>query len=81
MDWMVQEALEGRITAGKSHKGDVAEQVSLTLQGKTVYQLQQFLEDEIKHGGDFFRVRWLVLLHEEIRMGVAEEKAREQGMP
>lgn len=66
MEFMVQEALKGRISQGKSHKGDIPEVVNLQLQGKTLYQLQNFLEAEIGQGGDYFRVRWLVLLLEEL---------------
>lgn len=72
MDWMVQDALQGRISCGKSKKGDASERISLELPGRMVYQWQQFLEDEIRRGGDFFRIRWLVLFSEEIRKANAQ---------
>ena len=64
---IVNDALEGRIPVGKSKHGDVPDLVTLTLPGKTLYDLQRFLEAEAVKGGDWFRVRWLVLTHEDIR--------------
>jgi hypothetical protein len=68
--FLVDEALEGRISQGKSHKGDIADIVTVQLKGKSLYQLQTFFEEEVKKGGDFFRVRWMVLMAEELRFAV-----------
>lgn len=73
---MAEDALEGRITVGKSHHGSVAGEINLSLIGRRVYELQKFLEQEIEKGGDYFRVRWLVLTEEEIKTAVA--KAQEE---
>jgi len=76
--WMYEDGLAGRIAAGKSHHGATNENISLILSGKRVYQLQKFLEEEVGKGGDYFRVRWLVLMAEEIRLAVYE--ASENGL-
>ena len=68
---MAEDALEGRMTVGKSHQGSTPEQVTLALPGKRIYQLQKFFEEEAAKGGDWFRVRWMVVMAEEIRMAVA----------
>jgi hypothetical protein len=62
--------LEGRITQGKSHKGDIPDLVTLNLKGRSLYQLQRFFEDEVRKGGDYSRVRWMVLMAEELRISV-----------
>jgi hypothetical protein len=69
--WMAEDALQGRIPAGKSHSGDVSGAVTLSLKGKRVYQLQKFLEEEATKGGDYFRVRWLILMSEDVRTAVS----------
>ena len=69
--WMAEDALEGRISSGKSHKGSVDDDLLLVLPGKRVYQLQKFLETEAANGGDYFRVRWLILMAEDVRLAVA----------
>jgi hypothetical protein len=75
MPWMAEDALTGRIHVGKSHKGDVAGELNLHLDGKRVYQLQKFLEEEAAKGGDYFRVRWLILMSEDVRTAVASANA------
>jgi hypothetical protein len=71
MEWMINEALPGRICQGKSHAGDIPEVITLTLNGRRLYQLQKFLENEAcQAAGDYFRVRWVVLMAEELRRAV-----------
>lgn len=70
--WMVDDCSDGRISQGRSHSGNVADEVVLKLKGKRLYQLQKFLEEEIVKGGDFFRVRWMVVMSEELRQAISE---------
>ena len=76
--WMVKDALEVRIAQGKSHTGALPERVTLTLDGKRVYQLQKFLEEEMTKGGDHFRIRWLVLMAEDLRLAVTDFRDAQQ---
>lgn len=76
--WMVDDCSEGRVALGKSRKGDLPEDVQLDLNGRRIYQLQKFLHEEIKLGGDYFRVRWLVVMSEELREAIAEFRAGER---
>jgi hypothetical protein len=48
--WMVEEALPGRLTAGKSHQGETAQRLTLEMDGRKVYQLQKYLEEQIEKG-------------------------------
>jgi hypothetical protein len=73
----VEDALPGRFCLGKSRHGDYPENLTLSFKGKTVYQLQRFLEEEAEKGGDFFRVRLLVLLAEELRVAIVADIERE----
>lgn len=70
--WMIEDCQRGRISQGKSHQGNVPETVTLQISGKRLYQLQHFLEEEIAKGGDYFRVRWLVMASEDLRNGVSQ---------
>lgn len=69
--WKVEDALPGRLSMGKGHNGGLEKQLILELDGKRVYQLQKYLEEQIGKGGEFFTIRLLVLLHEELRQAVA----------
>lgn len=68
--WWIDDALEGRLSVGKARDGSGPEEYILRISRKRVYQLQQFLEEEAEKGGDYFRVRMLVLLAEELRNAV-----------
>lgn len=74
---MAKDALEGRISSGKSHQGNVSDELLLALPGKRVYQLQKYFEEEAAKGGDYFRVRWLIVMAEELRQAVANAGKRE----
>jgi hypothetical protein len=76
--YMLEDALNGRITLGKSRAGNIPEKVVVELKGKWVYQLQKFLEEEAAKGGNFFQVRWMVVMREELCRAVqdANERAR-----
>jgi hypothetical protein len=71
-DWMVDDCSDGRVSLGKSRKGSLPEHVNLQMNGQRLYQLQRFLEEEIKKGGDCFSVRWLVVMSEHLREAIAE---------
>lgn len=73
-----EDAREGRICLGKSHKGDAPDVITLTVTGKFAYEMQQFFEAEASKGGDFFKVRWMVLLAEQLRMAVIEARDGER---
>jgi hypothetical protein len=67
---MVNDALKGRITTGRSKRGNLPDLVTLTFHGSLLYELQGFLEEEAVKADDYFKVRWLVLLAEELRSAV-----------
>jgi hypothetical protein len=73
---MLNDAMKGRISAGKSKKGDAPDQITITITGEWAYALQNFLESEVSKGGDFPRVRWLVLIAETLRAAVADAKSK-----
>jgi hypothetical protein len=75
--WMVEEALPGRLTAGKSHQGKESGRLNLKLDGRRVYQLQKYLETQIEKEGQFFEIRELVLLHEDLRKAVAAAQGQD----
>ena len=66
-DYMLDELLEGRISTGKSKRGDAPDVVNLQIAGRRLYQMQRFLEEEIQKGGELARVIWLVAIHKELR--------------
>ena len=70
--------LEGRISVGKSKNGDTGEVITLELNGRTVYQLQQLLESEAVRAPDYATCRWLVLLAEQVRTAVATASRRDR---
>jgi hypothetical protein len=76
-DMMVNEALKGKICKGKSKSGDAPDEINLKITGKYAYDLQQFLESEVSKGGDYFRVRFLVILAEKLRMAVVEARSED----
>ena len=82
-DMAREDAQEGRISLGKSRKGDAPDVITLTVSGKFAYDMQQFFEAEASKGGDFCRVRWMVLLAEQLRQAVIEaredERRKKQG--
>jgi len=68
--WMVEDALEGRVTVGKGHGAHAGEEYLVKISGKRMYQLQKFLEEAAAEGGNFFRARMAVTLWEELRRGI-----------
>jgi hypothetical protein len=76
-EMMVNEALKGKISKGRSKSGDAPDEINIKVTGKFAYDLQQFLQSEVSKGGDYFRVRFMVLLAEKLRMAVVEAKEKE----
>jgi hypothetical protein len=74
--WQVEDALEGRLSVGKSRNGSGNEECTLRMSGKRLYQLQKFLEEEAEKGGVYFRVRMCVVLAEELREAVSRARAQ-----
>jgi len=68
--WMVEDALEGRLTVGKDHGAHAGEEYMVRLSGKRMFQLQKFLEEAAEQGGNFFKARMAVMLWEELRRGI-----------
>jgi hypothetical protein len=68
--WKIEDAQAGRIPTGKSRQGESEGTMFLEMDGRKVYQLQKYLEEQVEKGGDFFGVRMVVLLHEELRQAV-----------
>ena len=79
MAWMVEDALEGRVTIGKSRGDSGREKVWVELTRKQLYQLEQFLQAVAEEGRDYYRVRMAVLLEEALRRHIP--KAGEPGPP
>lgn len=79
--WMVEDALEGRTTIGRSRDGRENPEVLLRLSGKQHYQLEKFLQEAAEEKGNYFRTRMAVLLAEAVRTqvecygGVGEDTA------
>ena len=65
--WMVEDALEGRVSIGESRGGRGEQEAVIRLPQKRLYQLQKFLEEAAAEGGNFFRSRMAVMLWEELR--------------
>lgn len=85
MDWMIEEALEGSLRAGKSKGGRKGVMATLSLPERSVYQLQRILEGIVAPDGDFFKKRAALLLSEDLRLAVvdwqeqvADHEAREK---
>ena len=68
--WMVEDALEGRLTVGKGHGEHAGEEYLVKLSGKRMFQLQKFLEEAVAEGGNCFKQRMAVPLWEELRRGI-----------
>jgi len=73
-----QDAWEGRICLGKSHKGDAPDNIMITLDGGLAFAMQRYLEGQISKGGDYCTVRLLVILAEALRIGVAQARDQER---
>jgi hypothetical protein len=73
--FMLEEALPGRIFAGKCKQGDIPEDVHLVLPGKRVYELQQYLQAQVTLSCNYFVTRWLVVITEEIRAALHQATA------
>lgn len=67
--WMVDDALEGRLSIGDSKGGRGETEAVIHLSQKRLYQLQKFLEEAAAVGGNFFRARMAVMLWEELING------------
>lgn len=68
----IDEALEGRVTVGKSRRGDEREIHHLILNGRQVYRMQRLLEGLAVNEENYFRVREAVLLAEALREAVSD---------
>jgi hypothetical protein len=75
-EYMLNQALSGRIYAGRDKKGDAPETITLTITGRFAYEMQQFLQTEACKGGDYPRVRFLVMLSEQLANAVNEARER-----
>jgi hypothetical protein len=73
--WMVEDALEGRLSIGQSRGSHAEEEYVVRLPGKQFHQLQKLLEEMAAAGGDFFRARIAVKLWEALRRGVVMRQA------
>ena len=69
--WQPEDALEGRLCAGRSHGGRQDLFLELRLSERSVYQLQRVLEETAIKSENPFEVRGCVLLGEELRLAVA----------
>ena len=68
--WMVEDAIEGRTTLGKSRNGECNPEVLIRLTGKQHYQLQKFLQGASSNEENAYKVRMAVLLWEAVRTQV-----------
>ena len=77
----VDEALEGSLRAGKSRGGRVDVWLELRLTERTVYKLQRLLEGLAAHSDNYFEIRQVVLISEEVRVAVCncERQGLSQG--
>ena len=66
----VEEALEGSLRAGKSRGGREDVWLDLHLTERTVYKLQRKLEGLATKNENWFEVREVVLLSEDVRKAV-----------
>ena len=71
----IAEALEGSLRAGKSRGGRADVSLTLTLPERSVYQLQRMLEEMATANPDWFKVRAVVLLSEDLRKAVVAWQA------
>ena len=75
----VEEALEGSLRAGKSHGGREDVWLDLRLTERTVFKLQRKLEGLAADSKNWFEIRAVVLLSEDVRRAVIDYQ-REQGL-
>ena len=68
--WEIDEALEGSLRAGKARGGRRDVWIELRLGERTVYKLQRLLEGVAAESKNWFEIRELVLLSEELRWAV-----------
>lgn len=66
----------GRLTVGKTRNGPDGK-ITLTLPTRRVFQLQKFLEAVVEREGNFAEKRALVLILEDVRLAIAEERERQ----
>lgn len=66
MDWMIDEAMEGRPTAGKSHDGSGNPDVLIHLTGKRHFQLEQFLRQASCNEKNPCKVHMAVTLEQDV---------------
>lgn len=66
VEFMVEDVKPGRICQGRSHHGNAPDLVYLRLSFRRIYQLREFIEDEIPKGGKFSDVKGLCCLHERL---------------
>lgn len=72
MPWMIEDALEGSLRAGRAKGGRTGVMLTLSLPERSVYQLQRLLEDLAAPNGDYFKTRAAVLLSEDLRLAVVD---------
>lgn len=72
--WMVEDALEGRVTIGKSRAKQGDQTAVIRLPQKRLYHLQKFLEEAAEKGGNFFEARMAVMLWESLREGLTTHR-------
>jgi hypothetical protein len=70
MDSAIEEALEGRVSVGRSRGGRKDCLLSIVLSERAVYRLQTLLERRAIESDNWFEVREVVLLAEELRVAV-----------
>lgn len=78
----IEEALEGSLRAGKTRGGREDVWLDLRLSERTVYKLQRKLEGLAAESKNWFEIRDVVLLSEDVRKAVLyyqrEQELREQ---
>jgi len=68
--WGIDEALEGSLRAGRSRGGRANVFLDVRLRERTVYKLQRLLEGLAEKSENWFEIREVVMLSEEVRMAV-----------
>ncbi len=77
--WMVEDAMEGQLNAGKSRQGDARELYRLELNGREVFKLQRLLRRVATNNDNYFQVEEAVELGRALRREVAKNHHR--GLP
>jgi hypothetical protein len=70
--WKVEDALEGRISVGRSVGLSGERLVTITMPRKRAYQLQKLLEELAERSNAYFDVRMAVVLAETVRLGLID---------